>query len=125
MTRLRCQSMRRVVLICAGLVAATAFGVGCGSQAAEQGTLPPIATTSTTTTTVAPTTTLPEFYVVESGDTLSRIVTKLGVSKDDLMALNGITNPDHIEKGQKLKIPRPGMVIPTTVPPSTAPPSSV
>jgi len=117
--------MRRVVLICAGLVAATAVGAGCGSQAAEQGTLPPIATTSTTTTTVAPTTTLPEFYVVESGDTLSRIVTKLGVSKDDLMALNGITNPDHIEKGQKLKIPRPGMVIPTTVPPSTAPPSSV
>ena len=40
------------------------------------------------------------------------------------MALNGITNPDHIEKGQKLKIPRPGMVIPTTVPATTAPPSS-
>ena len=28
------------------------------------------------------------------------------------MALNGITNPDHIEVGQKLKIPQPGEVDP-------------
>jgi hypothetical protein len=35
------------------------------------------------------------------------------------MALNGITNPDHIERGQKLKIPRPGVVIPSTLPAST------
>ena len=107
--------------MCAGLAAATAVGVGCGSEGAEQGTLPPIATTSTTTTTLAPTTTLPEFYVVESGDTLSRIVTKLGVSKDDLMALNGITNPDHIEVGQKLKIPQPGEVVATSAAATEAP----
>ena len=37
------------------------------------------------------------------------------------MAVNGITNPDHIEVGQKLKIPQPGEVIPTTVAPSEAP----
>ena len=28
------------------------------------------------------------------------------------MAVNGITNPDHIEVGQKLKIPQPGEVDP-------------
>ncbi len=103
------------------LVAAPLAGAGCGSDGSGTGTLPPIATTSSTSTTLATTTTLAEFYVVQSGDTLSKIVNKLGVSKDDLLALNGITNPDHIEVGQKLKIPQPGMVIPTTVAPPEAP----
>jgi LysM repeat protein len=115
--------MKRVLVLAVSCVAAPLIGVGCGSDGTGSGTLPPIATTSSTSTTIATTTTLPEFYVVQSGDTLSKIVTKLGVSKDDLMALNGITNPDHIEKGQKLKIPRPGMVIPSTVPPSTTVPA--
>lgn len=115
--------MKRVFALAIGCVATPLIGVGCGSNGTGSGTLPPIATTSSTSTTLATTTTLPEFYVVQSGDTLSKIVTKLGVSKNDLLALNGITNPDHIERGQKLKIPRPGMVIPSTVPASSTIPA--
>jgi len=116
--------MWRVMAMCACLLAAPVVGAACGSDSTGSGTLPPIATTTSTSTTLATTTTLPEFYTVEPGDTLSKIVNKLGVSKDDLMALNGISNPDHIEIGQKLKIPRPGMEIPTTVPATTVPPTS-
>ncbi|MCU1501155.1 MAG: hypothetical protein JWM12_509 [Ilumatobacteraceae bacterium] len=115
--------MKRVFALALSFAAAPLIGVGCGSDGAGNGTLPPIATTSSTTTTLATTTTLPEFYVVQPGDTLSKIVTKLGVSKDDLLALNGITNPDHIERGQKLKIPRPGVSIPSTLPASTTVPA--
>jgi len=115
--------MKRVYALAISCVAAPLIGVGCGSDGAGSGTLPPIVTTSSTTTTLATTTTLPEFYVVQPGDNLSKIVTKLGVSKNDLMALNGITNPDHIERGQKLKIPRPGVEIPSTVPAATTVPS--
>jgi LysM repeat protein len=111
--------MKRVYALAVALAAAPLVGVGCGSSSSGSATLPPIATTSSTSSTLVTTTTLPEFYVVQPGDTLSKIVNKLGVSKNDLMALNGITNPDHIEKGQKLKIPRPGVVIPSTVPAST------
>jgi LysM repeat protein len=118
--------MKRVLVLAAVVVALPISAAACGSDGSSAGTLPPIVTTSTTSTTIAPTTTLPEFYVVQANDTLSKIVTKLGVSKDDLMALNGITNPDHIEKGQKLKIPHAGDVIPSTVAVITiAPPDTV
>jgi LysM repeat protein len=115
--------MKRVLAMAVSFAAAPLIGLGCGSDGTGGGTLPPIATTTSTTTTLATTTTLPEFYVVQPGDTLSKIVTKLGVTKNDLMALNGITNPDHIESGQKLKVPRPGVPIPSTVPPSTTAPA--
>jgi LysM repeat protein len=114
-------AVRRVWLIGAVLVAVPLTAAACGSDTGGTGTLPPIATTTSTSTTLATTTTRPTVYVVEAGDNLSKIATKLGVTKDDLMALNGITNPDHIEVGQKLKIPQPGEVIPTTVPPTEAP----
>jgi LysM repeat protein len=111
--------MKRVVALAVACAAAPLLAAGCGSDRSGSGTLPPIATTTSTTTTLATTTTLPEFYVVQAGDTLSKIVNKLGVTKNDLMALNGITDPDHIERGQKLKVPRPGVPIPSTEPPST------
>ena len=115
--------MKRVYALAIAFLAAPLIGIGCGSDSAGTGTLPPIATTSSTSTTLVTTTTLPEFYVVQAGDTLGKIVTKLGVVKADLMALNGITNPDHIELGQKLKIPRPGVPIPSTVAAETTVPA--
>lgn len=112
-------------MLSAAFVAVPLAAAACGSSQDNAGTLPPIATTTSTSTTLATTTTRPTVYVVQAGDNLSKIATKLGVTKDDLMALNGITNPDHIEVGQKLKIPQPGESIPTTIAATTvAPPST-
>ncbi|MGD9796257.1 MAG: LysM peptidoglycan-binding domain-containing protein, partial [Acidimicrobiia bacterium] len=44
-------------------------------------------------------------YTVKSGDSLNSIAKSFDVSKDDIIALNGITNPNNILVGQKLKIP--------------------
>ena len=44
-------------------------------------------------------------YVVQSGDTLNQIAAELGVGKADLIAVNGIADPDLIRIGQVLVIP--------------------
>lgn len=44
-------------------------------------------------------------YIVQPGDTLSSIADRFGVSVDDLMAANGITNPNLLSAGQQLVIP--------------------
>lgn len=44
-------------------------------------------------------------YTVKPGDTLGRIATENGVSVNDLVSANGITNPNLIFIGQKLTIP--------------------
>lgn len=41
-------------------------------------------------------------YVVQSGDTLTGISAELGTSVDDLMAANGLTDPDVVYAGQTL-----------------------
>ena len=59
-----------------------------------------------------------DFYTVRSGDNLSVIAMRFGVSMEELMAANGLKNPDWIGVGQKLAIPKPGAPTPTsTVPP--------
>lgn len=45
-------------------------------------------------------------YVVRSGDTLSHIALRYGVTVDDLVAANGLSNPSQIYVGQVLVIPR-------------------
>ena len=48
-------------------------------------------------------------YTVQQGDTLSVIAVRFSVSINDLMAANGISDPDRIFPGQELRIPvRPG-----------------
>jgi hypothetical protein len=44
-------------------------------------------------------------YVVQPGDTLSAIAAKFHTTVERLTALNGITDPDHIQVGRNLKIP--------------------
>jgi hypothetical protein len=45
-------------------------------------------------------------YVVRKGDTISKIASKYkGVTYQDIAKANGITNPNNIYVGQKLKIP--------------------
>jgi len=46
-----------------------------------------------------------ELYKVQPGDTLSSIAQRFGVSLQDLMTANGITDPDAIYVGQVLRIP--------------------
>ena len=91
----------------------------CGSDPVSTGTLPPIATTSTTTTIVVTTTTVPKYYKIQVGDTLRKIAKSFGVDTKELMALNHITNPDHIESGQVIKIPPPKQVA-NTLPSTTS-----
>jgi membrane-bound lytic murein transglycosylase D len=45
------------------------------------------------------------FYTVKKGETLSLIASKFGTTSNQLKRLNGLKNPNHIKKGQRLKIP--------------------
>ena len=49
-----------------------------------------------------------QVYIVQPGDTLSRIAARFGVTTDDLIAGNGITDPDNLVIGTRLIIPGPG-----------------
>jgi LysM repeat protein len=95
-------------------VAAVIGGAACsgGDDGGGAVTLPPIATTST----IAPSTTVnlldqDRFVVIEQGDNLSSIAQRYQVSQDDLMALNGITDPNAVFLGQVLELPA-GAVLP-------------
>lgn len=64
---------------------------------------------TTTTSTIPPTTTTiyvePIRYTVQSGDSLFAIAKLNNLDMAQLMQLNGITNPDHVEAGQVLLFP--------------------
>jgi LysM repeat protein len=89
-------------------------------------TLPPIATSSTTSTTVATATTLPQYYEVKRGDTLTLIAAAYSIPVQALMDANEVTDPDDIQAGQFLVIPRREDIVavqlPPTVPGQTPPP---
>jgi lipoprotein NlpD len=92
-------------------------------------TLPPTTAAPAVTTTV-----VPQEYIVQAGDSLSKIAKMFGVTVAALVAENAIQDPDKIVEGQRLKIPTPttttaagGAAPPpgaTTAPPpaTTAPP---
>jgi len=103
-------------MITLGIVVASAIGASCGEDTASDETLAPIVTTTTSTTIVVTTIAVQRFYVVRPGDNLSSIAKDFGVSQSDLMALNGITDPDHIEAGDELAIPQPKEIV---TPPSS------
>jgi lipoprotein NlpD len=62
------------------------------------------------------------YHQVRSGDTLSEIAVKYGVSQQELARYNTIRNPDKLEVGQWLRIP-PAKPRPVTTPPT--PPTRV
>lgn len=70
----------------------------------------------TATATVPPSPT-PVTYTVQPGDTLGAIAAELGVSVEDLMAANGLTNPDTLAVGQVLVVP----VVEGAAPPTDTP----
>lgn len=60
---------------------------------AGEGSTPPRTTTS--------------WHTVSKGDSLSNIASRYGVKQADLMKWNGISNANHIQAGQKLKVYTP------------------
>jgi N-acetylmuramoyl-L-alanine amidase len=61
-------------------------------------------------------------YTVQSGDTLSGIASRFGVTVPALVSANGISNPDLIWVGQILVIPGATSAPPATPPPPVADP---
>lgn len=106
--------------------AAASVMVACGSDGdAARDTLPAVVTTTTTTTMAPTTTTIPSEYEIKAGDSLSKIAKSFNLSTAALAAFNGITDYEHIEIGQVLKIPQPGDITTTTVGPDAASTSEV
>ncbi len=75
----------------------------------------------TATPTITPT---PIVHVVQQGDTLQAIAFDFGVSVEALQKANGVENPQFLQVGQRLVIPRqeepgqttPGQLLPTPTP---------
>jgi LysM repeat protein len=59
-------------------------------------------------------------YVVQPGDTLRRIALRFNTTVSALAQLNGITNINYIQVGQRLNVPGAAQP-PTPIPPTTAP----
>lgn len=112
--------------VLAAVTAITAAGCSGDDGTASGPTLPPIRTTTPTPTTVLTATTLPAYYEVSRGDTLTVIAASYGLPVQALMDANGLTDPDDIFAGQILAIPRREDIVavslPPTVPGQTAPP---
>lgn len=111
--------MPRVRSIGVVLVVVVQLSAACGSDAATTSTTPSTtmpaietaAAAAPTTTVPQTTTTLAQYYEVQPGDSLSVIAGKFDVRMEDLITLNGIKNPDHIQVGQKLEIPPPTILL--------------
>ena len=89
-------------------------------------TLPAIVTTLPPTTTIVIPTTLPQFYQVQRGDTLTEIAAAYAIPVQALLNANpDLDSPDDIQAGQFLVIPpREGLVadqLPPTMPGQTPP----
>lgn len=116
-------AIRATVPLGGALVLVLAVGA-CGLRGEKIGSsLPPLTAATTTTTTMPTTTTEVRYYEVQRGDSISSIAAAFGVSQQELIALNGIADPDQIQAGQRLQLP-PSTVVVTAPPGSQAPPSS-
>lgn len=66
----------------------------------------------------------PTLYVVKSGDTLGTIAQQFDVSVEEIMAANGLTDPNLLNVGTSLLIPVAGSAPPTAEPSTAAPPAT-
>jgi LysM repeat protein len=114
-TRARMPGIPRLGILAGALViAAIALFMlpallGIGGPGATPKPSATLAAPSVSTEPTAPPAPTPTVYVVKSGDTMSKIAKKFGVSLDDLIAANkdNITNPDKLQVGDQVIIPLP------------------
>lgn len=66
----------------------------------------------------SPTPSGPQTHTVQAGEFLSTIAPLYGVTVDEILAANDISDPNVIFPGQELIIPEPGSSPPTTTPDS-------
>lgn len=85
------------------------------TQSASVPTVPPVS---------SPNPPAPLQYTVQEGDTLGAIAQTYEVSIEDLMAVNGITDPNLLSIGQILTIPSSVSAPPSTDPVAETPPES-
>jgi LysM repeat protein len=79
-------------------------------------------TPTSETPSATPTVVCPSEYVVQSGDLLSTIAKKCGVSVEAITALNPTLDANNIQVGQKILLPPPGTGFsPTAIPSGLAP----
>ncbi len=45
-------------------------------------------------------------YQIKPGETLTQIAERYGLTVEELSALNGIENPNSVQVGQRIKVPR-------------------
>lgn len=102
--------MHRRLMIALGLWALATL-LACSSPPTPDAPEPTTAIPSTPTIprptfTPAPvSTTILERYTVRSGDTLGGIAQRYDIGIDELMRINGLTNPNTLKAGQLIKIP--------------------
>lgn len=88
---------------------ALATAAGPADTPAPTLTLPPAGETAAANPT-------PTIYVAKAGDTLGSIAQAYDVTVDEIMAANGLTDPNLLTVGQSLVIPLAGYVPPTATP---------
>ncbi|MBU0677255.1 MAG: LysM peptidoglycan-binding domain-containing protein [Verrucomicrobia bacterium] len=64
-------------------------------------------------------------YIVQKGDSLSKIAKNAGVSSRELAEINGLANPNNIRVGQKLMLPPYAKGVSSSSPSAKAPEKSV
>ena len=100
-----------------GVLVAAVLLVACGGDNKSTTPTTPLPTVPPDAGDVSETTTtLPSVYIVKAGESLSAIAKMFGLSVKDLISANGLTDPNHIEEGQRLKIPPPTTTTTTIAP---------
>jgi lipoprotein NlpD len=95
------------VAIVVGFAASGCGVIGGDDNKAKTTTTPLPPLPPATTAPASTTTTAPQEYIVEAGDSLTKIAKMFGVTVASLVAANGLADPDKIVEGQRLKIPPP------------------